>query len=165
MHKVTEFLTVKVAVSSMADMQSRYEAIGLTSLPASPWPDPPIEMTDVTVEFPHSQTAISLIEPWKGGGAVGRFIEKRGAGIYSIAVRVDSLECAMQEWAALGFEWVLDTPAEVPGGRAARYVADQVLVNWVKPKTFGGVLLEVFELRCQKRKPSFLSNAATEFCG
>ena len=110
-------------------------------------------MTDVTVEFPRggesakAGAAISLIEPWKGGGAVGKFIEKRGAGVYSIAVRVDDLPAAMRDWATLGFEWVLDTPSEVPGGRAASYIADKVLVNWVKPKTFGGVLLEVFELQ------------------
>jgi len=147
MIQVTEFLTVNVAVSSLDEARSRYEAIGLAALPPAPWPDPPIEMTDVTVEFPQGGAAISLIEPWNGGGATGRFIEKRGQGVYSIAVRVDDLEVAMRDWQSLGFEWVLDTPSEVPGGRAASYVADRVLVNWVKPKSFGGVLLEVFELQ------------------
>lgn len=147
MIKASEFLTVNIAVEDMGEMRARYEAIGLTAMLPAEWPEPPIQMTDVTVEFPCGGTAISLIEPWKGGGPVGKFIEKRGPGLYSLAVRVDDLAAAMQDWAAHGMEWVLDKPAEVPGGRAARYVADRVLVNWVKPRTFGGVLLEVFELQ------------------
>lgn len=147
MIKATEFLTVNIAVEDMAAMRARYQAIGLAALPPAEWPEPPIQMTDVTLGFPGAETAISLIEPWEGGGPVGKFIEKRGAGLYSVAVRVDDLAAAMKDWAAHGMEWVLEKPAEVPGGRAARYVADRVLVNWVKPRTFGGVLLEVFEFQ------------------
>lgn len=149
---VTEFLTVNVAVADMNEILPKYEAIGMRAIEPSPWPEPPIEMTDVTVEFPDSNTAISLIEAWNGGGAVGSFIKKRGPGVYSIAVRVDSLAESMEQWQELGFEWVLQVPAEVPGGRAAIYVADKVLVNWVKPKTFGGVLLEVFEFQGNVRR-------------
>ncbi|MGO4384724.1 VOC family protein [Specibacter sp. RAF43] len=147
MAKITEFLTVNIAVESLAHSIPQYEALGLGHLPAAPWPEPPIEMTDVTFEIPPTPAALSLIEPWKGGGAVGKFIEKRGPGVYSIAVRVDDLEAAMRDWSAAGMEWVMEVPAEVPEGRAARYVADRVTVNWVKPKSFGGVLLEVFEIK------------------
>lgn len=147
MVRVREFLTVNIAVADMATARARYEAIGLTALPPAEWPEPPIQMTDVTLGLPGADTAISLIEPWEGGGPVGKFIEKRGPGLYSVAVRVDDLAAAMKDWAAQGMEWVLGTPAEVPGGRAARYMADRVLVNWVKPRTFGGVLLEVFEFQ------------------
>lgn len=151
MIKVTEFLTINVAVSDMKEARQRYEAIGLTALAPAEWPNPPIQMTDVTMEFPLAHTAISLIEPWEGTGPVEKFISKRGEGVYSVAVRVDDLEKAMRDWRELGMEWVSDEPAEVPGARAASYVADRVLVNWVKPKTFGGVLLEVFELQGEVR--------------
>jgi methylmalonyl-CoA/ethylmalonyl-CoA epimerase len=144
---ITEFLTVNIAVESLANSIPQYQALGLGHLPAALWPEAPIEMTDVTFELPPTPTAFSLIEPWEGGGAVGRFIERRGPGVYSIAVRVDNLQEAMRDWSAAGMEWVMDHPAEVPEGRAARYVADRVTVNWVKPKTLGGVLLEVFELQ------------------
>lgn len=146
MATITEFLTVNIAVESLTDAIPQYQAMGIAHLPPAQWPEPPIEMTDVTFEVPPAPAAFSLIEPWEGAGPVGKFIEKRGPGVYSIAVRVDSLQEAMRAWAEAGMEWVLDTPADVPGGRAARYVADRVTVNWVKPKTFGGVLLEVFEL-------------------
>ncbi|MBO0878327.1 MAG: VOC family protein [Pseudonocardia sp.] len=142
---ITEFLTVNVAVESLDETAPLFQAIGLSSIAPAQWPAPPIQMTDVTFEVPPS-SAFSLIEPWEGQGPVAKFIERRGPGVYSIAVRVDSLSEAMREWSEAGLEWVLDAPAEVPGGRAARYVADRVTVNWVKPKSFGGVLLEVFEL-------------------
>ncbi len=147
MIKVTEFLTVNIAVADMEEARGRYEAIGLAALAPAVWPEPPIQMTDVTMEFPLAHTAISLIEPWEGTGPVEKFISRRGEGVYSVAVRVDDLAAAMRDWAELGMEWVSDEPAEVPGARAASYVADRVLVNWVKPRTFGGVLLEVFELQ------------------
>lgn len=152
MIKVTEFLTINIAVSNMQEARARYEAIGLAALAPAEWPEPPIQMTDVTMEFPEAHTAISLIEPWEGTGPVERFISKRGQGVYSVAVRVDDLAAAMQDWRALGMEWVSPEPAVVPGGRAASYVADKVLVNWVNPRTFGGVLLEVFELQGHVRR-------------
>lgn len=145
MARIIELLTVNIAVESLDEAAPLHEAIGLTSIAPVQWPDPPIQMTDMTFEVPPS-SAFSLIEPWEGQGPVAKFIERRGPGVYSIAVRVDSLPEAMREWSEAGLEWVLDTPAEVPGGHAARYVADRVTVNWVKPKSFGGVLLEVFEL-------------------
>lgn len=145
MAAITELLTVNIAVDSLASTAPKYEALGLSSLPAARWPEPPIQMTDVTFEVPPS-SAFSLIEPWEGGGPVGRFIARRGPGVYSVAVRVDDLEEAMREWREHGLDWVLDEPADVPEGRAARYAADRVTVNWVTPRSFGGVLLEVFEL-------------------
>lgn len=144
MASITELLTVNIAVESLTTSIPRYEALGLSRLPAATWPDPPIEMTDVTFEVP-PHSALSLIEPWNGGGPVGRFIDKRGPGVYSVAVLVDDLEEAMREWGVHGLDWVLPEPVEVPEGRAARYEADKVTVNWVTPRTFGGVLLEVFE--------------------
>lgn len=142
--RILEFLTVNIAVESLEKSIPLYRALGLSHIAPAEWPDPPIQMTDVTFEVPPT-AAFSLIQPWQGEGPVAKFIGKRGPGVYSIAVRVDSLEKAMREWSAAGLQWVLDTPATVPGGRAARYVADRVTVNWVNPRSLGGVLLEVFE--------------------
>ncbi|HLV03557.1 MAG TPA: VOC family protein [Actinomycetaceae bacterium] len=147
MAKILEFITVNIAVESMAEMLPKYRHMGLSHVPPSPWPDPPIQMTDVSLELDPSPMALSLIEPWQGEGPVATFIEKRGPGVYSVAVRVDDLPGIMEDWRKAGMEWVLDEPAEVPGGRAARYVADRVLVNWVNPRSLGGVLFEVFELQ------------------
>lgn len=147
MAKILEFLTVNIAVESLDKELPKYRHMGLSHVPPSRWPEPPIQMTDVSLELEPSPVALSLIEPWEGQGPVAKFIAKRGPGIYSLAVRVDDIAGIMADWCEAGMEWVLDDPAEVPGGRAARYVADRVLINWVKPKTLGGVLFEVFELQ------------------
>lgn len=151
MAKILEFLTVNIAVESLDEVLPKYRHMGLSHVPPAPWPDPPIQMTDVSLELDPSPVALSLIEPWEGQGPVATFIEKRGPGIYSIAVSVDDIVWIMADWREAGMDWVLDTPTEVPGGRAARYVADRVLVNWVKPRTLGGVLFEVFELQGEVR--------------
>jgi methylmalonyl-CoA/ethylmalonyl-CoA epimerase len=147
MARILEFLTVNIAVESLDEALPKYQRMGLSHVPPAPWPDPPIQMTDVSLELAPSPVALSLIEPWEGTGPVAGFIHKRGPGVYSIAVRVDDMAEVMVEWQRAGMAWVLDEPAEVPGGRAARYLADRVLVNWVRPKTLGGVLFEVFELQ------------------
>jgi len=148
MAKIIEFLTVNIAVESLDEMVPKYQKMGLSHIPPARWPDPPIQMTDISVELDPSPAAFSLIEPWEGtNGPVSRFIEKRGPGLYSVGVRTDNLVELMAEWREFGLEWVLEEPEEVPGGRAARYVADRALVNWVKPASLGGVLFEVFELQ------------------
>ena len=67
-------------------------------------------------------------------------------GVYSIAVRVDSLAEVMRDWAATGIEWVLPAPQELPPNTpAGRYRPEKVRINWVKPSSLGGIMLEVFE--------------------
>jgi 4-hydroxyphenylpyruvate dioxygenase-like putative hemolysin len=90
--------------------------------------------------------AISVIAPTGPGSAVQRFLQKRGAGAYSIAVRVDSLAEVMQEWAAADIEWVLPEPQQLPPNTpAGRYLPERLRINWVKPSSLGGIMLEVFE--------------------
>jgi 4-hydroxyphenylpyruvate dioxygenase-like putative hemolysin len=142
---ITEFLTVNIAVESLGTSIPLFERMGLVPIAPAHFPDPPIQMTDVTLPVPGG-AAFSLIEACEGQGPVGRFTSRRGPGLYSVAVRVDDLAATMRDWAAEGLEWVSREPVPVPGGRAARYVADEVTVNWVTPKSLGGVLLEAFEI-------------------
>jgi hypothetical protein len=108
-------------------------------------PQPPIEITDVTLPL-GSSGAISVIAPTGPSSAVQRFLQKRGAGAYSIAVRVDSLTEVMAEWAAAGIDWVLPEPQQLPPGTpAGRYSPERLRINWVKPSSLGGIMLEVFE--------------------
>ena len=148
---ITEFLTVNIAVESLERSIRTFERMGLAHVAPAQFPDPPIQMTDVTFLLPE-RASFSLIEPWDGEGPVARFNSTRGPGIYSVAVRVDDLVATMRDWAADGLEWVSPDPVPVPGGRAGRYVADDVTVNWVRPKSLGGVLLEAFEIKGNVRE-------------
>lgn len=145
MGKILEFLTVNVATPDLDGTLEKWRKLGLATLPPARMPQPPIEITDVTLPLGPAG-AISVISPTGPGSPVHRFLEKRGAGAYSIAVRVDSLSEVMKEWAASGIEWVLPTPQELPPRTpAGRYMPDGLKVNWVKPASLGGIMLEVFE--------------------
>ena len=145
MGKIVEFLTVNLATRDLETTLGKWRALGLASLPPSHMPEPPAEITDVTLPLGPSG-AVSVIAPTGPGSPVQRFLEKRGEGVYSIAVRVDSLAEVMRDWAAAGLQWVLPEPYEFPPGNpAARYVPERLKVNWVKPSSLGGVMLEVFE--------------------
>src|SRR5689334_9412807 len=139
MGKILELLTVNVATPDLEGTLAKWRKLGLTTLPPAHMPQPPIEITDVTMPL-GSSGAISVIAPTGPGSAVQRFLQKRGAGAYSIAVRVDSLSEVMAEWAAAGIEWVLPEPQQLPPGTpAGRYSPERLRINWVKPSSLGGI--------------------------
>jgi len=145
MGRILELLTVNVATRDLDGTLAKWRRLGLATLPPARMPEPPIEIVDVTLPLGPTG-AISVIAPTGPGSAVQRFLDKRGVGAYSVAVRVDSLAEVMQEWAAAGIEWVLPTAQELPPGTpAGRYRPERVKINWVKPASLGGVMLEVFE--------------------
>jgi len=145
MGKILEFVTVNVATRDIDGSLAKWRAMGLASLPPSHMPAPPAEITDVTLPIGPSG-AISVIAPTDPGSPVARFLERRGEGAYSIAVRVDSLSEVMHEWGAAGIQFVLPEPYEFPPGTpAGRHVPERLRANWVKPSSLNGVMLEVFE--------------------
>ncbi|HUN48699.1 MAG TPA: VOC family protein [Stellaceae bacterium] len=145
MGKIIEFITVNVATRDPDATLAKWKAMGLANLAPVHMPAPPAEITDVTLPIGPAG-AVSVISPTGPGSPVQRFLEKRGEGAYSIAVRVDSLEDVMRDWTAAGLAWVLPEPYEFPPGNAAgRYRPERLKANWVRPNSLGGVMLEVFE--------------------
>jgi 4-hydroxyphenylpyruvate dioxygenase-like putative hemolysin len=145
MARILELLTINVAARNVDESVAKYLDLGLSALPAFPMPEPPAEIVDVSLPI-GEQGAISVIAPTGPGSPVQRFLDKRGEGVYSIAVRVDDLQAAMREWK--GVQWVLSSPYEFASGNpAARYVPEKLLVNWIKPSSLNGVMLECFEFK------------------
>jgi methylmalonyl-CoA/ethylmalonyl-CoA epimerase len=145
MGRIIEFLTVNIATDNLDAALAKWRGLGLASLPLSHMPDPPVEIDDITLPLGEAG-AVSLIAPTGPSSPVRRFLDRRGPGAFSLAVRVDSLSEVMAEWRAAGVEWVLPSPQLLPPGTAAaRYRPERLKVNWVKPKSLGGIMLEVFE--------------------
>ena len=145
MGRILEFLTLNVATDDINAALAKWRALGLADLPLAHMPEPPVEIDDVTLPLGKAG-AVSLIAPTGPGSPVRRFLDRRGPGAFSLAVRVDSLSEVMEEWKAAGIEWVLPAPQLLPPGTpAARYKPERLLVNWVKPTSLGGIMLEVFE--------------------
>jgi LAO/AO transport system kinase len=85
--------------------------------------------------LPAGGPRIELIEPAEPDSAVGKFLEKRGAGLHHLALKVPDLGAALERLRAAGAR-LLNEPGQGAGGH--RYV-------FVHPASTGGVLLELIQ--------------------
>jgi hypothetical protein len=145
MGKIIELITINIATGDLDGALAKWRALGLSSLPPAHMPAPPAEITDVTLPLGASG-AVSVIAPTGPGSPVQRFLDKRGDGAYSLAVRVDCLDEVMRAWSAAGMQWALPAPYDFPPGTpAGRYLPEGLKANWLKPASLRGIMLEVFE--------------------
>jgi methylmalonyl-CoA/ethylmalonyl-CoA epimerase len=86
--------------------------------------------------LPVGEPRIELLEPTSADSPVAKFLEKRGAGIHHIAVRVDDIRAALLRLKESGARLIDDVP---------RVGADNCLVAFVHPSAANGVLLELVE--------------------
>jgi len=86
--------------------------------------------------LPVGEPRIELLEPTSADSPVAKFLEKRGAGIHHIAVRVEDIRVALAQLKEKGARLIDETP---------RVGANGCLVAFVHPATAGGVLLELVE--------------------
>lgn len=71
-----------------------------------------------TQELRFGDSAIELASPVDRDGALQRFIERRGEGVYTVALEVDDMDAAVAELAAKGIR-VSDPVDSQPGVRSA----------------------------------------------
>ncbi|PYS48211.1 MAG: methylmalonyl-CoA epimerase [Acidobacteria bacterium] len=86
--------------------------------------------------LPVGEPRIELLEPTNEDSPVAKFLEKRGAGIHHIAVRVDDIRATLERLKRSGARLIDETP---------RAGADGCLVAFVHPSSANGVLLELVE--------------------
>jgi methylmalonyl-CoA/ethylmalonyl-CoA epimerase len=86
--------------------------------------------------LPLGEPRIELLEPTREDSPVAKFLEKRGAGIHHIAVRVEDIRAALAQLKEKGARLIDETPRVGAGG---------CLVAFVHPSSAGGVLLELVE--------------------
>ena len=86
--------------------------------------------------LPVGEPRVELLEPTSESSPVARFLEKRGAGIHHIAVRVDDIRAALGRLKEQGARLIDESPRVGAGGH---------LVAFVHPSSAGGVLLELVE--------------------
>ncbi len=86
--------------------------------------------------LPVGEPRIELLEPSRPDSPIAKFLEKRGAGVHHIAVRVEDIRATLAQLKAGGARLIDETP---------RVGADNCLVAFVHPSSAGGVLLELVE--------------------
>jgi methylmalonyl-CoA/ethylmalonyl-CoA epimerase len=94
--------------------------------------------------LPVGEQRVELLEPTRPDSPVAKFIEKRGAGIHHVAVRVEDVRAALARLKAQGARLIDEVP---------RKGADNCLVAFVHPSASGGVLLELVEHLDGDRQP------------
>lgn len=87
-----------------------------------------------SVFYPLGEAFLEVMTPLSAGGPVARFLQKRGEGVYLIALQVDDLEEALAELSDKG----VSVSEPVEGGIGTR-------MAFVGPKSANGVLIELVE--------------------
>jgi methylmalonyl-CoA epimerase len=123
---------VAIAVSSLDKGIKIYEDLGLKfNLNREI-----VESQGVKTAFAHvdHNAHIELLEPFGANSPIAKFIEKNGEGIHHLCFKVPDVKLKCIELKKMGYRLIYDEP--VTG-------ANNCLVNFVHPKSSGGVLIEV----------------------
>jgi methylmalonyl-CoA/ethylmalonyl-CoA epimerase len=88
---------------------------------------------------------LALVHDRSGRGPVGRFLAKRGEGIYELNVRTNDLRAAIEHMKSQGFRFVSEEPHVLPDYDWRGEIFSELRIVFVDPSTSHGVLIEVAE--------------------
>jgi methylmalonyl-CoA/ethylmalonyl-CoA epimerase len=123
---------IAIAVKDITEAKKIYQDLGLSFAP---------EMEEVKEQlvltaFAHvDQNAhIELLQPTSTESTIHKFIESKGEGIHHLCFKVKDVKAKTQELSSLGYRFIYPEPRIGAGG---------CLVNFIHPKSTGGVLIEI----------------------
>lgn len=123
---------IGIAVRSIAEARALYEVLGLT---VEAIEDVPQEGVRVAL-IPCGTTRIELLEPLSDDSPVAKFLAKRGPGLHHVCLKSSDVRADDAKLRAAGLEVLRPEPTRGAGG---------CWVQWVHPKSAGGILLELSE--------------------
>ncbi|MFY7993681.1 MAG: methylmalonyl-CoA epimerase [Bacteriovoracaceae bacterium] len=123
---------VAIAVRSIASARKVYEDMGLV------FGDHLEEVKDQKVMTAFAQIDqhghIELLEPTSEESTIHKYIESKGEGIHHLCFRVPDVAAKQTELTNKGYRFIYPEPKIGAGG---------CLVNFIHPKSAGGVLIEL----------------------
>jgi len=129
---ISKIAHVGIAVASIEEAQKTYEALGLHVEKIEEVPSDGVRVALI----PCGESDIELLEPLDESSPVARFLEKRGPGIHHLCFATDDVRRDDERLRAAGLQVVRDAPVPGAGG---------CLVQFVHPRSAGGVLMELSE--------------------
>jgi methylmalonyl-CoA/ethylmalonyl-CoA epimerase len=123
---------VGVAVRSIAEAAKLWEALGLRIEAVEDVPHEGVRVAFIAVGESH----IELLEPLGPDSPIAKFLDKRGPGIHHLCLQSDDVRADDAALRAAGLEMLRPQPTRGAGG---------CWVQFVHPKSAGGVLLEISE--------------------
>ncbi len=123
---------IAIAVRSIPAAKKVYEDMGLVFAPEI---EEVIEQKVLTA-FAHvdHNAHIELLEPTSEESTIHKFIESKGEGIHHLCFKVPDVKLKTTELMAKGYRFIYPEPRIGAGG---------CLVNFMHPKSTGGVLIEL----------------------
>jgi len=91
---------------------------------------------EAMLEVGESGSYIQLLSPLNPDTTIGKFLAKSGPGIQQMAYRVDDLDEISEHLRAAGLRLLYDAPRSGTAGSR---------VNFIHPKSSGGILVELVE--------------------
>jgi methylmalonyl-CoA/ethylmalonyl-CoA epimerase len=91
---------------------------------------------EAMMEVGTSGSYVQLLSPLNPDTTIGRFLEKSGPGIQQMAYRTDDLDALSTQLRSQGMTLLYDEPRTGTAGSR---------VNFIHPKSAGGVLVELVE--------------------
>ncbi len=123
---------IGIAVRSIEEARKLYEALGLHVEEIEEVPDEGVRVAMI----PCGETRIELLESIADDSPVAKFLEKRGPGIHHVCLASDDVRSDDARLRDAGFQVLRPEPTRGAGG---------CWVQFVHPKSTGGVLLELAE--------------------
>jgi methylmalonyl-CoA/ethylmalonyl-CoA epimerase len=125
---------IAIAVTNLEESVKVYQALGLNFSDEREI----VESQKVKTAFAPIDVNghIELLEPTDQSSAIQKFIDKKGPGIHHMCYRVKDVKAKQKELTDKGFVFIY--PEATIG-------AGNCLVNFIHPKSTGGVLIEISE--------------------
>ncbi|HEX6904733.1 MAG TPA: methylmalonyl-CoA epimerase [Thermoanaerobaculia bacterium] len=123
---------VGIAVRSIEEARGFYETLGLSIEAIEEVPHEGVRVALI----PCGESRIELLEPTTEDSPIARFLEKRGPGIHHLCLGSGDVRGDDAKLRAAGYQVLRPEPTRGAGG---------CWVQFVHPKSAGGVLLELSE--------------------
>ena len=125
---------VGIAVESIDEAAKLYEALGLTIEAVEEVPAEGVRVAMLRC----GESRIELLEATQADSPIARFLERRGGGIHHICLGTTDVHGDQETLEAEGYRLLRPEPTAGAGG---------CWVQFVHPKSAGGVLIELSERR------------------
>lgn len=123
---------IAIAVKSIPAARKIYQDMGLTfSAEIEEVKDQKVLTAFAQID---QNAHIELLEPTSTESTIHKFIESKGEGIHHLCFKVENVRGKTQELTDKGYKFIYPEPRIGAGG---------CLVNFIHPKSTGGVLIEL----------------------
>jgi len=123
---------IAIAVKSISVSKKIYQDFGLHF---SPLIEEVKEQKVLTAFAQIDENAhIELLEPTSDDSTIHKFIESKGEGVHHLCFKVSDVKTKTSELTQKGYKFIYSEPRVGAGG---------CLVNFIHPKSTGGVLIEI----------------------